>query len=86
MALSRMLSTATYLLKILLLISLLTNSSFLAQEAAPENQHRGECGLYLHNVTIERDGCTGELPVLSCAGTCESQTSPRIFYTRCVFN
>lgn len=78
-----MLSAATYLLKILLLISL-TNPSFLAQQDAPEDQHKRECKLYPHNVTIEKEGCSGEIPVFSCMGSCESKTSPRIFYTRCV--
>ena len=40
------------------------------------------CALNIHNILVETDGgeCSGEIPVLSCFGRCQSNAYPK-FYT-----
>lgn len=84
MALSRIVSIAAQLAVVVVLIALSGTSSQAAEDAprAPDNQHKEECRFIVHNETIDKDGCVATLPLISCAGNCNSDATPKIFYSR----
>lgn len=74
---SRMRNQFIDILALLLVVAVLRT---LATHKLSLTSYKDTCELISHELTVERDGCTGKYPVLSCYGRCQSTAKPK-FYT-----
>lgn len=75
--------TAAQLIVVLVLVAL-SSTSLRAQDSnvALSNPHKTTCVQFFHIEVLKVDGCTVEVPLLSCEGSCHSDATPTIFYER----
>lgn len=72
-----------YLLGVVTLLLTVAISSTLASHKRALTEYKDTCGLYWHEIDVKsEDGCTGQLPVLSCHGRCQSISKPKFYTSR----
>ena len=54
-------------------------SSNHASRSRSLNYIRDDCSAFIHNLTVQEDGCTGDLLVVSCRGKCQSSSIPKFY-------